>query len=341
MATHTAHLIGWRSLAGAATFLLGISLAAPQCAQAQSASANTAPTDNLEEITVTGIRASIESAIKVKEQSNEIVEAISAEDIGKLPDTSIAESLSRLPGLTTQRSDGRDSDISIRGFGPDFNGTLMNGREQVSTGDNRGIQFDQYPAELIHQVVVYKTPEASLVGQGLAGTIDMQTTRPLEYGKRAVVLDARWIKNSNTDLGANADSSQYRASISYIDQFFDDTLGLTLGFARLDTPVDSKETGLYDPWHTNSGEHATVPNDVYVTDGIKALASTGLDKRDGALATVEWKPTGSFVSTFDTYFTTREEDNNRRSMEPTSATTPTPPATPIWTSSTAHWSAPP
>lgn len=315
MATHKAHLIGWRSLAGAATFLLGMSLAAPPCAHAQAASANTAATDNLEEITVTGIRASIESAIKVKEQSNEIVEAISAEDIGKLPDTSIAESLSRLPGLTTQRSDGRDSDISIRGFGPDFNGTLMNGREQVSTGDNRGIQFDQYPAELIHQVVVYKTPEASLVGQGLAGTIDLQTTRPLEYGKRAVVLDARWIKNSNTDLGANADSSQYRASISYIDQFFDNTLGVTLGFARLDTPVDSKEVGLYDPWHTNSGEHATVPNDVHVTDGIKALASTGLDKRDGALATVEWKPTGSFVSTFDTYFTTREEDNNRRSME--------------------------
>src|ERR1700736_4323733 len=102
----------------------------------------------LEEITVTGIRASIQSAIEVKRESADIVEAISSEDIGKLPDPSIAESLTRLPGITAQRSDGRTSDISIRGFGPDFNCTLINHREQVSTGDNRSIQFDQYPAEL-------------------------------------------------------------------------------------------------------------------------------------------------------------------------------------------------
>ena len=80
----------------------------------------------------------------------------------------------------------------------------MNGREQVSTGDNRAIQFDQYPAELIHSVEVYKTPDASLIGQGLAGTIDLQTTRPLEYGKRALVFDVRGIKNGNGDLGADA-----------------------------------------------------------------------------------------------------------------------------------------
>jgi iron complex outermembrane recepter protein len=277
-----------------------------------------APSSNgLEEITVTGIRASIDAAISIKRNSNEVVEVVSAEDIGKLPDTSIAESLSRLPGLTTQRSDGRDSDISIRGFGPDFNGTLMNGRQQVSTGDNRGIQFDQYPAELIHQVVVYKTPNASLVGQGLAGTIDLQTTRPLEYGRRAFVVDVRGIKNSNGDLGAGSTDKQYRASISYVDQFFDNTLGLTLGFARLDTPVDSEETGLYDPWHLNGTppEHAGVPATAFITDGIKALASTGLDKRDGSIGTLEWRPSAAFTSTFDMYYTNREEDNNRRSME--------------------------
>ena len=223
-----------------------------------------------------------------------IVEAISAEDIGKLPDPSIAESLTRLPGVTAQRSDGRTSDISIRGFGPDFNGTLMNGREQVSTGDNRAIQFDQYPAELIHAVEVYKTPDASLIGQGLAGTIDLQTTRPLEYGKRALVFDVRGIKNGNGDLGAGSTDKQYRASLSYVDQYFDNTLGFTLGFARLDTPTDTKEVGLYDPWHTNDptgfNYHAGVPATTWVTDGIKSLASTGLDKRDGSVATLEWRP---------------------------------------------------
>ncbi len=262
--------------------------------------------------------ASIQSAIEVKRESGDIVEAISAEDIGKLPDPSIAESLTRLPGVTAQRSDGRTSDISIRGFGPDFNGTLMNGREQVSTGDNRAIQFDQYPAELIHAVEVYKTPDASLIGQGLAGTIDLQTTRPLEYGKRALVFDVRGIKNGNGDLGAGSTDKQYRASLSYVDQFFDNTLGLTLGFARLDTPTDTKEVGLYDPWHTNGpgfNNHAGVPATTWVTDGIKSLASTGLDKRDGSVATLEWKPTGAFTSTVDAYYTTRTFADDRRSIE--------------------------
>ena len=273
------------------------------------------PSNQLEEVIVTGIRASLQSAIEVKRDAPDIVEAISAEDIGKLPDPSIAESLTRLPGVTAQRSDGRTSDISIRGFGPDFNGTLMNGREQVSTGDNRAIQFDQYPAELIHAVEVYKTPDAALIGQGLAGTIDLQTTRPLEYGKRALVFDVRAIKNGNGDLGADSTDKQYRASLSYVDQYMDNTLGLTVGFARLDTPTDTKEVGLYDPWHQNGTEHAGVPADVWETDGIKSLASTGLDKRDGAVATLEWKPNSAFTSTFDAYYTNRTWADDRRSIE--------------------------
>jgi iron complex outermembrane receptor protein len=301
-----------------ATWLLAATIGgAGGTAGAQQVTAPAAPAadQELQEIAVVGIRAGIETAIAVKRVNDDIVEAVSSEDIGKLPDTSIAESLGRLPGLTTQRSDGRDSDISIRGFGPDFNGTLMNGREQVSTGDNRSIQFDQYPAELIHQVVVYKSPDASLVGQGLAGTIDMQTTRPIEYGKRALVFDVRGIKNGNGDLGADSTDKQYRASFSYVDQYLDNTLGFTFGFARLDTPVDSKEVGLYDPWSANGTSLAGVPSNAYVTDGIKSLASTGIDKRDGAIATLEWRPAEAFTSTFDLYFTDRELDNNRRSME--------------------------
>lgn len=291
-------------------------LAAAPGVRAADAPAAGAP-EQLEEIQVTGIRASLESAIEVKRDSFDIVEAISAEDIGKLPDPSIAESLTHLPGVTAQRSDGRTSDISIRGFGPDFNGTLMNGREQVSTGDNRSIQFDQYPAELIHAVEVYKTPDAALIGQGLAGTIDLQTTRPLEYGKRAIVFDVRGIKNGNGDLGADSTDKQYRASFSYVDQYLDNTLGFTFGFARLDTPTDTKEVGLYDPWHQNGAppEHVGVPAGTWVTDGIKSLASTGLDKRDGTVATLEWKPTDAFTSTFDLYYTDRTWEDNRRSME--------------------------
>src|SRR5581483_7483288 len=119
-------------------------------ALAQQQSANAASSEEeLDTITVTGVRAAIENAISVKQSSDMIVEVVSAEDIGKLPDTSIAESISRLPGLTSQRSDGRASDISIRGTDPQFANGLLNGREQVSTGDNRSIEYDQYPSELI------------------------------------------------------------------------------------------------------------------------------------------------------------------------------------------------
>ena len=145
----------------ALSLAIAVALGLPGMVQAQTAPA---AADQLEEIVVTGIRAGIESAIAVKQDAMSIVEAISAEDIGKLPDTSIAESISRLPGLTSQRAEGRASAISLRGTDPGFTSALLNGREQVSTGDNRNVEFDQYPSELISQVIVYKTPDSQLVG---------------------------------------------------------------------------------------------------------------------------------------------------------------------------------
>ncbi len=103
----------------------------------------------IEEVLVAGIRASLIDSIGTKRDSTSIVEVISAEDIGKLPDSSIAESLARLPGLAAQRLDGRASRVSIRGFGEDEGATTFNGREQVSIGDNRGVEFDLYPSEIM------------------------------------------------------------------------------------------------------------------------------------------------------------------------------------------------
>ena len=232
-----------RAIGAAAGCGLALALSSTALAQQQAAATTGSTESALETITITGVRAAVESAINVKEHSDEIVEVISAEDIGKLPDTSIAESISRLPGLTSQRSDGRASDISIRGTDPQFATGLLNGREQVSTGDNRAIQYDQYPSELISGVVVYKTPDAALIGQGLSGTIALQTIRPLEYGRRAVVLDLRGEKNSDANLGSDSENNGYRASFSFIDQFFDKTLGVAIGYARLSSPVVGKEYG--------------------------------------------------------------------------------------------------
>ena len=99
-------------------------------------------------VEVTGIRRGIEAAINVKKNADSIVEAISAEDIGKLPDATVAETISRIPGLTTQRSKatGKAQSVSVRGLAPDFNTGTLNGREQASTSDSRSIDFDQFPA---------------------------------------------------------------------------------------------------------------------------------------------------------------------------------------------------
>jgi iron complex outermembrane receptor protein len=118
--------------------------------------------DEIEEVVVTGIRKSIQDSIGVKKQNSSIVEVVSAEDIGKLPDASIAEAISRLPGLAAQRTNGRAQTLSIRGLGPDFTVTTFNGREQASTNDNRTVEFDQFPSELVQQVKIYKTPDASM-----------------------------------------------------------------------------------------------------------------------------------------------------------------------------------
>jgi TonB-dependent receptor len=274
----------------------------------------------LEEVIVTGIRAGIQDAIQVKADLQSIAEVISAEDIGKLPDTSIADAIARMPGITTQRAEGRSSAISLRGTDPGFTTGLMNGREQVSTGDNRAIEYDQYPAELINAVVVYKTPDSNIVGQGLAGTIDLRTIRPLDYGKQALVLNIRGEQNSQgDDLGANSDDMGYRASFSWVDQFMDGKLGIALGFARLDSPIATKGFGTYEPWNPNGTNSANVdpgvPADAYTTNGMKVRADMGDTLRDGYLATIEYRPTDSYGTILDLYYTDMSQTNNARSLE--------------------------
>lgn len=247
-------------------------------------------------IVVTGIRKGIEEAISVKKNSDSIVEAISAEDIGKLPDNSIAESIARLPGLAAQRTAGRAQQVSIRGMSPDFSTGLLNGREQVSTGDSRGVEFDQYPSELLSGAVVYKTPDAALVGQGLSGTVDLQTVRPLQFAKRTVAVNLR---KERPGISTPATGDGQRFSLSYIDQFADRKLGVALGFARLDGTTG--KTTRFDSWGSGTapynGQTVNVPYNGfnYWTDQTKQT-------RDGAMAVVEYKPNKNFSSVLDLFY---------------------------------------
>ena len=302
---------------------LSIALAvalSPSLALAQSTTETTATGTqavDLDTVQVTGIRRGIENAIAIKQDATSVVEAISAEDIGKLPDVSIAESLGRLPGLAAQRVAGRAQVISVRGLSPDFATTLLNGREVVSTGDNRSVEFDQYPSELVNGVTVYKTPDAALVGQGLSGTIDMQTVRPLSFAERVIAVSGRYQKNS-LGKAANVDAYGNRFSASYIDQFADNTWGISLGYAHSDMPIQENQVGLYEPWtteQTNQGNRPGVAAGTYFSDGIKALRRTGNNKRDGYMATIQFRPSNTWTSTLDAFHTEAEQIDTANQFE--------------------------
>jgi len=295
----------WLMTGGATGLALTFALAGS--AQAQTAAPAQQDNAQVEEVVVTGIRRGIEGAISLKKSSTSIVEAVSAEDIGKLPDMSIAESIARLPGLTAQRLDGRGQVISIRGLAPDFTTALLNGREQVSTGDNRGVEFDQYPSELLSAVVVYKTPDAGLIGQGLAGTADMRTVRPLAFGRRALAVGARYEWNDIGALNAGTKSHGNRLSVSYIDQFMDGKLGLALGYAHMESPYQAER------W--NSWGYPTDAAGNLVIGGAKPYVQSSMLKRDGFIGVVEFAPTDRFTSSLDVFYSEFNNHQIQRGVE--------------------------
>ena len=281
--------------------------------------ANPDAASNLDAILVTGIQGSIQNSLKAKQSSDNIIEAISAEDIGKLPDSSIAESLSRLSGLATQRVDGRANQISIRGLSPDFAGTTLNGREQATIGENRGVDFDQYPSELISGAAVYKTPNASLIGQGLSGTVDLHTIKPLDLANRTFAANLRGESTTNGSLnhGSGVGDAGHRASFSYIDQFFDHTLGLAVGFAQLDSPVQEKQYQAWW-WSNNNGPNGAegqwgaahtpgLPDDVLSQEGAQLRAKSENQLRNGLMTVLEWAPDDHYHSTLDLYYSTFDQ----------------------------------
>ena len=291
-----------RNLLSAALASATLMLAHGAHAQDAAATAQTAEEEaqELDAVQVIGIRRGIQDSIDAKQAEDTIVEAISAEDIGKLPDTSIADSLARLPGLTAQRFGSRPQEINIRGFAGDFSTALLNGREQVSLGNNRGVEFDQYPSELTNQVVVHKTTDATLVGQGLSGTVNLKTVRPLSFGEQVVAVNVRG------DMNDRDGDKRYgnRFTLSYIDQFADNTVGLALGYARLNNPQQGTQ---FEAWGYDGGTG--------ILGGGKLYDIQDDNTRDGLMGVLEFKPNEEWSSTLDVFYSKFDKEQIKRGME--------------------------
>ncbi len=147
----------------------------------QNATNATDPAAPAGEIVVTGTRASLGRSLDLKKQTIGIVDSISAEDIGKFPDQNVAESLQHVPGVSIDRSGGEGHTITVRGFGPQFNTVLLNGRLLATENPGREFSFDILPSELISAAEVYKSATADQQDGGIGSTVVLRTARPLDH----------------------------------------------------------------------------------------------------------------------------------------------------------------
>jgi len=231
----------------------------PLCAQAQ-----TAATDQTTEVVVTGIKASLRTSAQLKRNAEAVVDSVSAEEAGKFPDTNVAESLQRVPGVTIQRNAGEGQFISVRGLGPEFNNVLVNGRTIPTDNQGREFSFDVLSADLIARADVYKTSLPELSEGGIGSTVNIQTARPLDSkGVRASISAYTSWDSLTKDFSPNAS-----AIVSYSNPAR--TFGVlgSLSYTDRESKQNSVQT---DVWVSRP---ATVVTGSETSVGLPASAAT-------------------------------------------------------------------
>ncbi|NYF22656.1 TonB-dependent receptor [Xanthomonas sp. JAI131] len=262
----------------------------------------------LDQVQVTGIRGSIQSSINKKRDDTVISDVLSAEDIGDLPAPSLADAIETLTGAASTRDKTGASEISIRGLGAFLSSTQFNGREITNGSGDRSVNFNMFPAELINTVAIYKTQRADLIEGGVAGTIGLETVKPLDYGKRAIQFDGRGSWAEYDSKYRDKDGIGWRGTASYIDQFEfanGGKLGVSIGLQALDgtDPEESMTSG--STWYACDGTQ-NVRNANCAEVGANAIANGApyylvpssriyrlkqeRNDRQSEFAAVQWKP---------------------------------------------------
>lgn len=189
------------------TTLVGAAVALALFKQAMPVQAQSTPSSEIEEVVVTGIRASLRESMQTKREAVGVVDALTAEDVGKFPDKNLAEALQRVPGIVINREFGEGERINLRGTGANLTRTLLNGHA-LATADwfildqlssTRSFNYLMLPAEVIGQVAVYKSPQADFEEGGIGGTIDVGTRNPLDLKPMATYLSAQGAYTETSD----------------------------------------------------------------------------------------------------------------------------------------------
>lgn len=176
--------------------------------------AQNAPSAELEEVLVTGMRVSLQKSMEIKRDSTGVVDAINAEDIGKFPNTNVAESLQRIPGVAIDRQNGEGAQVTVRGFGPEYNLVTLNGRtvptaevnvwgnrDNFAGAQGRSFDFSNIASEGVSSLEVFKTGQAILPSGGIGATINVNTLRPFDAPGTQAVFGAKAIIDSSVEEG--------------------------------------------------------------------------------------------------------------------------------------------
>lgn len=223
-------------------------------AQDNTAAGNTAASEEIEVIQVSGIRGSLIRSMDVKRDASGVVDAISAEEMGKFPDTNLAESLQRITGVTVSRSNGEGSQITVRGFGPDKNLVLLNGRQMPGTGNTRSYNLENLASDGVSALEVYKTARAENPSGGLGATVNIITAKPLQTPGQRYVVTAKGIYDSSNVEG---DDVTPEVSAMYSNTFADEKFGVAVSVSHQERDFQRQYANIQG-WHLQ--ENGALPN---------------------------------------------------------------------------------
>lgn len=281
---------------------LGLNGAAAPAAFAQDTRAATASGGDagvIDEVVVTGIRRSLMTSAAIKMESDVVVDAITAEDIGKFPDQNIAESLQRITGVTIDRSGGEGQLLTVRGMGPEFNSTLLNGRTLATTSGGRAFSFDIMPSELISGAEVYKTQSAELKEGAIGATVNLTTLRPFSIPGFQALTSASALYDGMTEEV----KPQFSGLIS--NTFADDTFGALASFAYYDreSRYDQANTASY--FKTTDDLDGQNYGQVYFPRNYDQIAQTETRERISGSLVLQFRPSESLELTADALYSHR------------------------------------
>jgi len=312
-------------------------LIAPAQAQ-ESDQAGVAPapsnTGDVTTVVVTGLRASLGSSMNLKRNADGIVDGIVAADIGKFPDTNLAESLQRISGVSIDRSIGEGSKVTVRGVGPDFNLVLLNGRQMPTSnlGDLNGRAFDfaNLASEAISQIQVYKTGRAETPTGGIGATVNVLTARPLDRPGMVASVGVKAVHDTshNNLPGDVKQGSATTPEVSgiYSNTFDDNRFGVALSASYQERNLGFNQASVANGWRGpflgNAGPlpqtgatNRPKDGDIYSLPQNLNYNMNGVQRqRTNGQLTLQWAPVRELTTTLDYTYSENKIQTRRQDL---------------------------